>query len=394
MSIDNHVSLLRDDVMRASRQPRVPLVRCLLTRCLTPDRSGCAEAIEVLGAGWLVRQGLAPLVWQRCGTLALSDEVQSELRAAYYIAAGGAELRRRELAAVLRALNEAGVPVVAFKGAAIAFGIYPDPAFRTMGDLDLWLRAEDMERARQVLEGRGYQTYCLPGRSPAQMLLLSEGEFGLWSTRSGGGWVELHWSIYQGEWLRRAANVGDLSTVRLRAVSTQLAGERVQMLAPEDAIIQSAVHTAVNHQMSLFALRALIDITAMARAATVDWPALVQRARAWRVATAMWLVLSLTVDLAGLQEAAEAVRQLQPSALRRRILHYFVNCETLIEMRDLSISRWRFVFLLLLIDRVRDAFRLIGRTLWPEAAWLKIRYGEATVKVRFGHLLSAIWRRI
>ncbi len=114
MSVDSRVSLVQDDVTRTSRQPRVPAMRCLLTRCLTPDRSGCAEAIEVLGAGWFVRQGLAPLIWQKCGTLALSDEVQSELRTAYYVAAGGAELRRRELAAVLRALNEAGVPVVAF----------------------------------------------------------------------------------------------------------------------------------------------------------------------------------------------------------------------------------------------------------------------------------------
>jgi hypothetical protein len=108
----------------------------------------------------------------------------------------------------------------------------------------------------------------------------------------------------------------------------------------------------------------------------------------------VWLVLSLAADLTGLQEAAEAVRQLQPSRGRRRLLHGFVNAETLCDMRDLSRSRWRFVYLLLLIDRWQDAFRLIGRTLWPEAEWLKIRYGQATLKVRTAHLLGAIWRRI
>jgi hypothetical protein len=100
------------------------------------------------------------------------------------------------------------------------------------------------------------------------------------------------------------------------------------------------------------------------------------------------------VDLAGLPEAVEVVRQLQPSAVRRRIIHCFLNPETLIEMRNLSSGRWRFVYLLLLIDRRRDALRLIGRTLWPDAAWVKIRYGRATVKVRVWHLLGAIWRRI
>jgi hypothetical protein len=393
MSVDSRVTLFRGDAARAAHQSRVPAVRRLLTGCLTSDRAGCTEAIDLLGAGWLAQQGLAPMVWQKCRTSDLSHEVQSELRAAYYVAAGNMELRRCELASVLRALSEADLPVVAFKGAALAFGVYADPAFRTMGDLDLWLAAHDMERARQVLENCGYQSYCLPGYSPAEMMLF-EGELGLWNPQPGGGWVELHWSIYQGEWLRRAANVGDLSPVRTRAISTQLAGERTQILAPEDAIIQSAVHTAVNHQMSLFALRALLDVTAMARAATVDWSAVVQRAREWRMATAVWLVLSLAVELAGLEEAVKAVRELQPSTLRRRILHFFVNPETLIEMRNLSSGRRRFLYLLLLIDRVPDAFRLLGRTLWPDAAWLKTRYGRATVKVRVWHLLDAVRRRI
>jgi hypothetical protein len=368
-------------------------VRHLLTGCLTSDHSGCIETIDVLGAEWLVRQGLAPLVWQKCHALELSDEVQSELSAAYYAAAAGAELRRRERATIVRARSEAELRGGAYKGAALAFGVYPDPAFRTMGDLDLWVAAPDMERAQQVLEDCGYQVFCFPGYSPALMMLF-DGELGLWSPQPDGGWVELHWNIFQGEWLRHAAYVGDLVAVRRRTVSTRLAGEQAQVLAPEDAIIQSAVHTAVNHQMSLFALRALIDVTAMARAATVDWSAIVQRAREWRVATAVWLVLSLTVDLVGLQEAAEAVRQLQPSAARRRIIHCFVNVETLIEMRNLSSGRWRFVYLLLMVDRGRDALRLIGRTLWPEAAWLKVRHGRATLKVRVWHLLGAIWRRI
>ena len=122
MSVDSHVSLLRGDVARPSRRSRAPAVRRLLTGCLTSDRSSCIEALDVLGAGWLVRQGLAPLIWQKCCTLDLADEVQSELNTAYYAAAGAAELRRRELASVLRALSEADLPAVVFKGAALAFG--------------------------------------------------------------------------------------------------------------------------------------------------------------------------------------------------------------------------------------------------------------------------------
>lgn len=393
MSVDSYTSPLWGSVPRGSCQPRVVAARCLLKSCLTSDRSGCTKAIDTLGVKWLLQQGLAPLAWQKCYALNLSGEVQSELRSAYYAAAGDAVLHRRELAAVLRALSEAGLSAVAFKGAALAFGVYADPAFRTMGDLDLWVTAQEMERARQVLESRGYKSFCLPGRPPALMVLF-EGEIGLWSVKPDRGWVELHWGIYQGEWLRRVANVSDLSPVRLRAISTNLAGEPTRVLAPEDAIIQSAVHTAVNHQLSMFALRALIDVAVMVHASMIDWSAVVQRARELRVATAVWLVLSLAVDLAGLNEATEAVRQLQPSILRSRMIHWFANAETVVEMRNLSVSRWRYVYLLLLVDRVRDAFKLIGRTLWPEREWLELRYGRVTVKMRVRYLMNAAWQRI
>jgi hypothetical protein len=209
-------------------------------------------------------------------------------------------------------------------------------------------------------------------------MVMFQGEIGLQHRQSEYGLVELHWGIFAGEWLRRAARVSDLSAIRARLVATLLAGETAWVLSPEDAILQSAVHTAVNHQMSMSPLRGLVDIALLARHYPVDWEAITQRARAWRVATPLWLVLSLAVDLAGLDEAAEAARQLRPSALRRRLIRRFASAESLVMMRDLSVSKWRYVFLLLLVDHGRDAAKLIFRALWPEREWLIARYGRCT----------------
>jgi hypothetical protein len=370
---------------------RVEAARRLLASCLSADRSHCAEAIDVLGQKWLQQQGLASLVWQTCRE-ALPEKMRSDLRAVYYAAAADAELHRRELAMVLKTLNAAGLPPVVFKGAALAFGVYTDPAFRTMGDLDVWVM-DDMERARQVLEAIGYRSFHKPDRPPALMALY-QGEIGLQHRDSEYGLVELHWGIFPGEWLRRAARVSDLQAIHARTATTRLADEPALVLSPEDAIIQSAVHAAVNHQMSLFALRTLIDVAMTARNSTVDWLAIVQRARAWRVATAVWLVLSLAVDLIGLEEAAEAVRHLQPSTLRRRLIRRFVNAETLIALHELSSNNRRYAFLLLLVDRAQDALRLIGRALWPEREWLLARYGRVTFKVRLRHFVNAARGRI
>jgi hypothetical protein len=137
-----------------------------------------------------------------------------------------------------------------------------------------------------------------------------------------------------------------------------------------------------------------MDIALLARHYPIDWNVVMQRARAWRVATALWLVLSLSVDLAGLTEAAGAARQLQPSALRRRLIGCFANAESLVMMRDLSASKWRYVFLLLLIDRGRDALRLFVRAFWPEREWLIARYERYTFATRLRHLVDAARGRL
>ena len=50
----------------------------------------------------------------------------------------------------------------------------------------------------------------------------------------GSGLVELHWGVFAGEWLHRAAAVDD-GGIRGRAVSVTIAGRPALMLAPEDA---------------------------------------------------------------------------------------------------------------------------------------------------------------
>ena len=332
-------------------------------------------------------QRLASLTWWMCRRAALPEDVQRDLRRAYYAAAGDAELHQRELAHVLRQLNSHQIQVVVFKGAALAYGVYPDPACRTMGDIDLWIVGEDIEQARQALSEIGYESFHKPDRPPALMALF-QSEIGLQHSHSAYGLVELHWGVFPGMWLQRIAAI-DGEAVRSRIVPAQLADEPVHVLAPEDAVLQSALHTAVNHQMSMLALRGLVDIAVLARHYSLDWNLIVQRARAWRVATASWLVLSLAVDLAGLDEAAEAERQLRPSALRRRLLGRFASAESLVAMRDLRTSKWRYVFLLLLIDRGRDAVRLVSRALWPEREWLVARYGHYTFATRLRHLFNA-----
>jgi hypothetical protein len=56
----------------------------------------------------------------------------------------------------LRALAEAGIDAVCFKGFAHAYLLYPDPDLRTIGDLDVLIRSEDLARVVELLAARGF----------------------------------------------------------------------------------------------------------------------------------------------------------------------------------------------------------------------------------------------
>jgi len=371
-----------------SRLSRVEAVRCLLASYLILDRQQCAEAIRVLGVDWLRQQGLAPLTWYTCGTaLTLPPDISQPLQQSYYSAVGDAELHRRELHTVLRALQAEGIRPIAFKGAALSWTVYSDPVCRPMGDLDLWIQSKELARAQEALRHLNYKQINNPDRPPKLMEQFS-GEIHMSGAGDGSGLVELHLSVFLGEWLRHTTAI-DESAVRERVIQLSWDNTPVDLLSPEDALIQLVIHLVINHQLSFFTLRGLVDIALLARHYPIDWRVIVQRARSWRVATAVWLVLSLAFDLAGLDEAAEAARQLQPSTLRRWMIGRFANAEALVMMRDLSASKWRYIFLLLLVDRARDTVKLVFRALWPEREWLIARYGRYTFTTRLRHLFDA-----
>jgi len=347
-------------------------------------------------ADWLGGQGLAAYACHRLRRTGAFDRLPSTLAqpltAAYYRTAADAELHTRELAAVLDALAAVGITPILFKGAALAHLVYPDPACRPMGDLDLWLAAAEMPAAVAALQAAGYRRHVKDTR-PVELQADREGEIQLAGAQPGQGLVELHYGVFAGEWLHRTASVDGVG-IAARAVPVTVAGRPARTLAPEDAVIQLAVHLAVNHQMAYPGVRGLLDVCLVARSRPLDWAAVSRRARAWRVRTAVWQVLSLADTLLGLPEAGPALAALRPSALRRRLLARFVTPDSVLAGRDITGGPARFIYQLLLADRPCDAARLFARALWPEDAWLAARYGRGGWRTRTAHLRAAVRGRI
>lgn len=349
--------------------------------CLSTDAANIPSL-----AAWLIAHGLGPLAYSRCRQTdpALARALQTDRLSAF----AESSFQLDSLQTIGEAFQAAGLPLVLLKGAALAQSVYDEPAHRTMSDLDLWLRAPEMAKAAQVMASLGYQS-SLKAERPFALQQLAQGEIRFIHPGWRVGLVETHWSPFPGWWLSRTAAVDDAAIwSRLELVEGKLPFAH---LAADDMVIHLAVHTAINHQFGMSALRSLVDIALTAQKRGVNWPVVAERARGWRVATAVYLTLHLLDQLIGADGLAPALAALRPSAPRRALLRRFVTPQSVLAGRDLRHGWQRFLLLLLLVDRPRDAARLIYRTLWPEKEWLAARYGQSIS--RPAHWLHLLRRR-
>jgi hypothetical protein len=208
---------------------------------------------------------------------------------------------------------------------------------------------------------------------PLALQALSNGEVQFYRRQGVPTLVELHLSPFEGWWLKRTAVVNDRQ-VLARKLPLPGWGAFYQ-LAPEDMVIHLAIHLAIGHQFGAQSVRTLVDIARLAFARDIDWQTVAARARDWRVATAVWLVLYHEQQLVGLAGLDSILDFLQPTHWRRQQLLRMVSEQSILSGGARRGERERYRLLLLLVDRSRDAGRLVFRTLWPEGSWLHARYG-------------------
>jgi len=202
----------------------------------------CLPWGEVLGEA--DRQRVAPLLyhrlaagerWQRIpqpwAAHLLARFQESALRNALYLVS---------LEAALAALNREAIQPILLKGAALAYTLYPHPALRPMGDLDLWVQPAEFSRALEALRRAGW----LPA-FPGQEALLQAGVTHHLCLGNPGGFprtLELHqrWMTLPGP-LR--APDGEES-VWQRASPVRIGGGQARILEPVDHFIYLAAHLA------------------------------------------------------------------------------------------------------------------------------------------------------
>jgi hypothetical protein len=220
------------------------------------------------------------------------DDFRARLRDEFRKNATRNTLLAGEMARLAQRFEAEGLPLLAYKGPALARQAFGDITLRRFVDLDVIVRRRDARRAGELLLSLGYEKPS--GLTPAHEKFLLRRQHNLAYKRDGGLMiVELHWEVAPAHF----AAVHVTEGVWARAAHVRLFGTDVRCPSPEDLLMALAVH-GTKHLWERLAW--VCDVAALVNSHPgFDWPHVRRLAREARVGRMLALVLRLARGLAG-----------------------------------------------------------------------------------------------
>ena len=301
--------------------------------------------------------------------ITVPQEMRDRWAAAYYATAARSACLSREVDHLLSALQKADIPVILLKGAILAENLYPNPALRPMGDLDLLLRREDLPRLHPLLESMGYIWDGYQGPTKHLGFDKRMGELVLR--------VEAHWHLISEGYGMKRTHALEMEALWDRAVSVTVGSKRALALSPEDTLLHLCLHQAAH---ALGHVPGYLDMHLFIHEVGVEWEMFVQRVVAYRLKTVTWFALSFARTLLGTEVPQAVLDGLQPSPRRRELVERFVTPAGLVgpAARPLS-DQDRATVGFLLKDRWRDTLLVwVWMTFLPDRPRMLARYPWAT----------------
>lgn len=238
-------------------------------------------------------------------------------------------LRQRALQQLGGVLRKAAVDALAIKGAGLAADCYPRPWQREMTDIDLLVRRRDLPAAERALLAAGCRAPALPGRPHtrhdlgAQMFVYQLGSVSLP--------IDLHAQLD-----KIVTRPIDYDAVFARARATPSL-EELRIPDHLDHLLFVVLHAATSgftHDASW------IDLELLLRE-NPSVAMLIERARAWRLATPTWLMLETLSELGSSSVPRDAIRALRPPQWQRRALKLFHRLDELPVASPTQVLGWR-----------------------------------------------------
>ncbi len=145
----------------------------------------------------------------------------------------------RELIRILDCLDAIGIEVIPYKGVVMSEVYYGDMALRQSGDMDLFVRKQDVMHIKSAVQDLGY-TPRVPIPEDAEQDYIASGYECAFDSFAGKNLLELQWALQP----RFYAVDFDMDGLFERAVNVTVAGRGVKTPSPEDLLLVLSMHAA------------------------------------------------------------------------------------------------------------------------------------------------------
>ena len=207
-------------------------------------------------------------------------------------------------------LEGVGVESLAFKGQVLTTLVGRDEWERPSLDLDVLVRAADMERAVGALVEAGA---ILLDRNWEMMSAILIGEMHL--ILPAGTSLDLHWNLLVKESMRKDFTP-DHEALFTTSRRVKCDGLEVRTFGAAETLVYSCIHAAISGGHRLVWLK---DIERLANHDVDDWDDVLRVAESWRCSAVVGVLLQRTCTVLGLEVPPGTIERLVPSATMRRI---------------------------------------------------------------------------
>ena len=272
---------------------------------------------------------------------------------------------------VASVLRKHSIEIVALKNAGITRALYSNYACSPMGDLDLLVRVKDFRFAHKVILDELGFTFKF--RSEFENEDIEE------AFRGGGSeyfkfvdgikvWLELQWRPIAGRWIQPHNEPDGLS---LMNNSITVKHSAVRILAPEDNLLQVALHTAKHSYVRAPGFRLHSDVDRVVRFQKINWQKFEKKVCKLELRTAVYFSLFFSKELLETPIPIDILNKLKPIWYRGLIIKYFINKADIFDQKKPKFSKLGYIiFNLALYDTLSENFKAF----FPPLDSLKIKY--------------------
>ena len=239
-----------------------------------------------------ITHGTGPVLYNTIKPFAPAITIPLEslegLREAYFSAAARNMRLYQQLLQTVSLFNRHGINVILLKGAHLAEGVYGNIALRSMSDVDLLVRKNDLQAVHEILVNDGY-SYAHEGS-------LSNTKHLPPYRKEKGVCLEIHFHITDPPYADRI----NINEMWQRACQANYQGVDVLTLSLEDLYLHLCLHSALQHGFDT-GLVSCLDITALIEnnLEKIDWELLWKRGREWGIERSIFLMAALAERMLG-----------------------------------------------------------------------------------------------